>query len=336
MTVLDDRMRLRQLLAGFQATQAIHVAACLGLPNLMAGAPRTSDELASLTGSNATALRRLAFALVALGVLRKDGQDRFGLTPMGDLLRCDVPGSQSHRALLMGRPYFWQAWGAFSHSVETGRTAFDHVHGVDGWTWRDAHPEDGALFDAAMAADAGWMAGALIEACDVSRFRHIVDVGGGDGSLLGRILAGHPSLRGTLFEQPRVVADAQRSSALAALGGRCAFVAGSFLESVPAGGDAYLLKWILHNWSDDDCLRILRSCREAMVAEGRLLIIEQITDPACPDIAGTLMDLNMMVMNGGRERTEPEFAGLLDAAGFRMDRLTKGVAGLSVLEARPA
>jgi hypothetical protein len=335
MSTIDDRNRLRALIAGFQASQAISVAASIGLADHLAGGPRSAAELAQLTTSDPQALQRLAMALSALGILRHGHSDKFALTSMGQLLRQDVSGSQAFRARLMGRPFFWKSWELLSHSIASGLTAFEEAHGVDGWTWRNAHPEDGALFDAVMAADAEWMGEAIVEAYDFSRFSHIVDVGGGDGSLLVALASRYASLRGTVLEQPRVADEARRALSLARLADRCGSVGGDFFTDMPAGADAYILKWILHNWSDRDCGRLLRNCRNVMDREACLLIVEHICDPEHPEATGALMDLNMLVMNGGRERTTAEFAALLRDAGFEPRMTFKTSAGISILEAAP-
>lgn len=336
MTELDDRLQLRKLLVGFQATQAIHVAANIGLADQVTEDGKRIDELAVRTGCDPASLLRLALALAALGLVRLIDGDRLTLTRMGRLLRRDVEGTQAYRAMLMGRPYFWKAWGALSHSVATGSTAFNEVHGVDGWTWRNSHPEDGALFDAAMAADAEWMAQAIIDAYDFSSFRHVVDVGGGDGSFLAALARSFPALHGTVIEQPRVAEEARGTFAKQQIADRLSVVGGNFFDPLPAGGDGYLLKWVTHNWSDFDCRRLLSNIRKAIHGSGRLLVIEYIIDADKPDLSASLMDLNMLVMNGGHERTTAEFSLLLHETGYQTGRILTTSSGLGIVEAIPA
>jgi hypothetical protein len=255
------------------------------------------------------------------------------LTGVGHFLRPDARGTQAHRVALTGRPYFWRAWEDIEFSVRTGEKAFDRSHGTDGWTYRNTHPEEGMYFDAAMAADAKWMADAVVAACDLGRFRHFVDVGGGDGTLLASILTKYPQARGTLFDQAQVTAKAPETLAKRGVSDRCAIIGGDFFRAVPPGGDVYMLKWILHDWPDADCQRILRCCRKAMTGAARLLIVEHLLDAERPDVATTLMDLNMMVMNGGRERTGQEFGQLLSDSGFHPAEITRTAATIAVIEA---
>jgi O-methyltransferase domain len=336
MTANGDRLQLRQLIAGFQVSRAIHAAASIGLADHIGDSVMAVPDLALATGCEAVALERLLVALTAVGVLRRDPGGRYGLSGVGHFLRRDVPGTQVHRARLTGSPSFWRTWGEFDRSVRTGKMAFELVHGMDGWAYRNEHPEEGAIFDATMAADADWMAAAIIDVGDLGRFQHFVDVGGGDGTLLAKLLDRYPRAQGTLFDHPRVVMRSAETFAMRGLADRCASVGGDFFRTVPSGGDAYLLKWILHDWTDADCLRILRQCRHAMVDKARLIIVEYVLDPEHPDQAAALMDLTMLVMNGGRERSTREFSELLAAAGFHLVSVTPTPAGLSIIEALPA
>jgi len=206
------------------------------------------------------------------------------------------------------------------------------MHGSTVWEYRARHPEETRAFDRAMAAGTERYAEAVLDTCDFSRFDHVVDVGGGDGIFLAKILARHPRVRGTLFDQPHVVGGAAAARLSGECAGRWQAIGGDFLAGVPGGGDAYLLKWVLHNWSDTAAVEILRSCRQAMRPGGRVLIVEHVIGPpnASPD--GKFMDVTMMVMNGGRDRTRAEFASLLVAAGFRLVAVTPTSTPLSVIE----
>jgi hypothetical protein len=218
----------------------------------------------------------------------------------------------------MGREYYWEAWSALLHSVQTGGIAFDHVHGKGVWEYRAERPEDAQIFDRAMATGTQVVAEAVLAVCDFSQVHCIVDVGGGDGTFLGEILAAHPESRGVLFDQPHVVTRATPLLQSAGLSHRCQAVGGNFFESVPPGGDAYLLKWILHDWDDDASVAILRSCHMAMKPDSRLLVLEHVIGPPNESPGGKLMDLNMLVITGGRERTRNEFAALFAEAGFAL------------------
>lgn len=297
---------LRRLINGFQVTQAIHVATVLGLADLLAGGPRSSDDLAAATKTHPDALYRLLRALASIGVFREEDGRQFALTDLGAGLRSDAPDSLAGWAAFVGEPYYWQAWGALLHSVRTGENAFRHVHGTDAWTFRARDPERSARFDRAMTALARQVAVAVLAAYDFGRFATIVDVGGGNGTFLAAILTQHPTTRGVLFDQSHVVAGAGSILTAAGVAERCEVVGGSFFEAVPDGGDAYVLKAILHDWEDEACVRILQTCRRAMANGAALLVVEQELGPPNAEPASKFMDLNMLVAPGGRERTSEE------------------------------
>jgi hypothetical protein len=332
----DPRDTLRSLVDGYQASQALHVAATLGIADLLAAGPRSCDELAASSGARRGSLYRLLRALASVGVLWEADDRRFALTPVGECLRSDVPGSLAPRAIYVGRPDHWQAWGALLHSVRTGENAFRHVHGVSVWEHRAGHPHDGAVFDAAMAAATQGSTAALLDAYDFGRFTSVVDVGGGQGAFLAALLARHPTVRGVLFDQEHVVAAAQRILDEAGVTGRCRIMSGSFFDAVPVSGDAYVLKAILHDWDDHDASAILRACRQAIRDDAALLVIERDLGPANAGAEAKFSDLNMLVAPGGRERTRDEYEALLNGAGFRLAAVIAAGAGPHVLEARAA
>jgi hypothetical protein len=309
---------LLRLIYGYQVSQAIHVAAALGIAEQLADGPRAVGDLASTIGAHADALSRLLRALAAVEVLREEPDGSFALTDLGEALR----GPAGSLAAFIGRPNHWTAWGQLLHSVRTGENAFRAIHGVDVWEYRARHPEEGAIFDAAMTGFSRRVNAAVAAAHDFGRYGVIVDVGGGHGALLAGILAHHPGVRGVLFDQPAVVASADAEGV--------EIVGGSFFESVPAGGDAYLLKSILHDWQDEPAIEILRTCRRAARTGTALLVIER--QFALP--ATKLSDLNMLVGPGGRERTAEEYAALLAAASYELVGETPTAADVSVFEAR--
>ena len=326
---------LRRLANGYQVSQAIHVAATLGVADALADGPRSANELASVTGSHPEALYRVLRALAALGVLHEDPARTFALTEVGECLRTDAPEPVAGWAAFVGRPAHWQSWGHLLHSVRTGENAFRDLHGQDVWQFRETHPEEQAFFDAAMTAGTRAANAALLERFDFGSFGTLVDVGGGQGALLAAVLGAHPSLRGVLFDLPQVVAGAQPLLAAAGVSDRCRVVAGSFFESVPEGGDAYVLKAIVHDWEDDDATRILESCRRAIRPDGTLLVVERLLAPPNEGAEVKLGDLNMLVGPGGRERTLEEFAHLFERAGFRLGSHTPTRVGFSVIAAQP-
>jgi hypothetical protein len=326
------RAELLRLIHGFQASQAIHVAATLGLAGLL---PASAAELARATGTHLDALYRLMRVLVAIGILEEGEDSRYSLSALGQFLRPEVPGTCAAIAEMIGRPNFWGAWGDLLHTVRTGETAFDHLHGCGVWEYRCGHPEDAGIFDRAMASGTEQFARSVLEVCDFGRFRHVVDVGGGDGMFLATILGKYPETRGTLFDRPEVIARASESVEGKALAGRICLAGGDFFRGVPVGGDAYLLKWILHDWSDVDAIEILKSCRRAMSSAAKLLVAEYVIGPGNGSPESELMDLMMMVMNGGRERTCGEFERIFVAAGFMLTSVTATPTSLRVFEAVP-
>jgi hypothetical protein len=318
---------LWNLVNGYRVSQAIYVAATLGLANALADGPRTSAELAGETDADPDALYRLLRALASVGVFYEDDARRFSLTPLGEGLRSDRAGSIRGWAAFIGRPYYWQAWGNLLHSVQTGENAFRHVHGVDVWDYRTKHPEESPIFDRAMTDLTKRVTARVLEEYDFGRFGTIVDVGGGQGALLTALLEANPGVNGVLFDQPHVVANASVPE-------NCRVVGGSFFESVPEGGDVYLLKWIVHDWDDEEAIAILRACRRAMSADAVVLLIERVVGEPNEDPATKFSDLNMLVSPGGRERTVDEYAALFDAAGLRLNTVSGGNP-VSVIEALP-
>ena len=322
---------LMQLLAGFRYSQAIYVAARLGVPDLLADGPRPNDEIAREAGADPDTLYRLLRALAAIGVLHEDDERRFALTPLGEPLRSDVPGSLHGWVLLIGRPFLWRSWANLEHSIRTGENAFRALHGTDIWEWRADRPEESAVFDGAMRALTGASNRAVLEAYDLGRFGTIVDVGGGNGAFLAAILEAHPAVRGVLFDQAHVIDGA--GPVLTDVADRVSIVAGSFFDSVPRGGDAYILKWIVHDWEDEQAIALLRVCRAAMSTEATLLVIERILAPPNEGPEGKFSDLNMLVLPGGRERTEDEYRDLFERAGLRLTRTVESDGGFAVIEA---
>jgi len=319
-------LTLRRLANGYQVSQAIHVMAVLGIADLLYDGPRASDDLAAATDTDPGALYRLLRALASVGVLHEGDERRFSLTPVGEGLRSDSPNGIQGWAAFVGRPYHWQTWASLEHSVRTGENAFRHVHGTDVWDYRVQHPDESAIFDLAMSALTRASNSALTEAFDFGRFATIVDVGGGRGTLLAALLEAYPALRVVLFDQDHVIAGVD-------LGERGRVVGGNFFDSVPAGGDAYLLKEIVHDWEDDDAVAILRTCRKQ---NATVLVIERVVGRPNEDPMTKFIDLNMLVMPGGRERTADEFHELFARAELQLDSVTPSATGLCVLEAVPA
>jgi hypothetical protein len=334
MDARENTATLLRLVNGYYVSQAIHVAASLGIADLLGDGTRTSDDLAHEADADPETLYRLLRALASVGVLHEGDGRLFSLTPVGELLRSDVPGSLHGWAAYAGRPYFWAAWAELLHSVRTGENAFQHVHGQDIWSYRADRPDESALFDAAMKALTGASNAALIDAFDFSRFGTLVDVGGGNGALLASVLASNPALQGILFDQAHVVAGADQVLEAAGVADRCRIESGSFFESVPEGGDAYLLKSIVHDWEDEESSAILRVVRAAMPEGATLLVVERDLGAPNEDAPTKFSDLNMLVGPGGRERTQDEYASLFESTGFRLVGATPTAGTHTVFEGK--
>ena len=327
---------LLHLMTGYRAMQALYVAARLGIADLLKDGARGSEELARATGADARALHRLLRALASLGVFGEDADGRFAPSELGALLRSDVPGSLRAAAIFFGDERNWHAWGKLERSVMSG----EPVRGPRGTqvfleeSARD--PEGAALFNAAMTSLTSAFDAAVTAAYDFSRLGTLVDVGGGQGALISSILAANPALRGILFDIPPVIESARGRIGEAGLAGRCELVAGDFFASVPAGGDAYVLKWVIHDWDDEHSVAILGSCRRAMARDGRLLLVERVVPERVDQSADTqgivLGDLNMLLWTGGRERTAAEYRALLASAGFTLARIVPTATQLSIIE----
>ncbi|MQA86762.1 MAG: methyltransferase [Streptosporangiales bacterium] len=340
----DPNVRTPQqdMLFGYMPAQILHVAARLGLADVLADGPKTSAEVAAATETHPPSLHRLLRALACLGVVTEIEAGRFELTPEGAQLRSDTPESIRGLVMLFCGDEVWRAWGNLLHSVRTGGSAFEYVTGMPPFEFLAAHPEQSATFDAAMADHTRKVAPEIIAGYDFGRFSTIVDVGGGDGTLMAAILRAVPAARGILFDLPAGVEPAPTTLKSAGVADRCRVVAGSFFKSVPEGGDAYLLKSVIHDWDDDRAAAILRTCRSAMGPASSLQVIEPVLPPRIEspaEITGLVMsDINMLVNTGGRERTEVEFRSLFAAAGLDVTAVVGPFApsGYRVIEGAPA
>jgi hypothetical protein len=293
------------------------------------------DELAKETAAHPPSVRRLLRALAGVGLFAEDDQGRFGLTPLGAPLRSDVSGSVRALCAMRGEPWFWAAWGELLHSVKTGETAFRRIHGTDFFGFLAQHPDAAALFNEGMGDLSRTETAAVVAAYHFGRFKTVVDVGGGQGALLAAILRAHPALRGVLVDLPATVAQAGGLLEEAGVAERCTVVGGSFFEAVPGGGDLYLLKSVIHDWDDDEAVAILGTCRQAMGDTGRLLLVERVIPPGNTPSFARLMDLNMLVIAGGRERTEAEYRVLYQRAGLALAGVIPIAADVSLIEGVP-
>ncbi len=332
---LPPQAGLMKLTTGHWITQGIFVAAKLGIADLLQGGPRSSGDLAQTTGANPRVLYRLLRALASVGVFAEGSDGRFALTPMAECLQANIPGSMRAWVLFSGEPHIFQPWTDLLESVRTGQTAFDHFHGMSIFDHYAQHPEHGKLFDAAMTESAVLEIAAVMADYDFSGIGTLVDLGGGHGSFLGAILNAYPAIKGVLTEIPAVIDGARRYFEAAYLADRCEVVPINFFESVPAGGDAYVMKRIIHDWDDERSITILKNCHQAMAGEGKLLLVEMIIPPGNDPEFGKWLDIAMLVYSGGCERTEREYRDLLTTAGFRLTRIVPTRSSASVIEAVP-
>jgi SAM-dependent methyltransferase len=329
---------LARLISGAQVARMISVAAELGIADLLESGPRTCDDLAAITATHAPSLYRLLRALASVAIFAEDGDGRFGLTPLADLLRASADGSMRGLALFQNDEWYWQVYRDLPYSVRTGLPATEHLWGHGLFGYFASHPEAADVFDRGMASRHAETNAALASAYDFSGIETLVDVGGGNGSLLATLLAAHPSMHGVLFDLPRVVEGAAERLAELGLAPRCQVVGGSFFERVPAGGDAYVLSNVLHDWHDDRAAAILREIRRAMGGHGRLLVVnEHVIPPGNAPHPGKRGDITMLLI-GGRERTAAEWQQLFAQAGFVLARIVplSSRTGAGVLESQLA
>ncbi len=330
----EHPLSLTPLITGYWASQLVFVAAKLGLADLVAAGPKAATDLAAATGTHADTLYRVLRALAGLGLFREDDAGRFANTDLSNLLRSDVAGTQRPLALMMGNEHF-RCWGELLYSVQTGRNAFEKIYGKRVFPYLAEHPEEGAIFDAAMTAVHGRETAAMITAYDFAGVATLADIGGGNGSLLSSVLHKHTAMRGILFDMPAVVERARPKFAASGLADRCALVPGDFFQEVAGGADAYLMRHIIHDWEDELSLRILRNVRRVIPSAGRLLLVEMVIPPGNDPSFGKLLDINMLVIPGGRERTEQQYRELYADAGFELTRIVPTGADVSVIEGRP-
>lgn len=330
-----DRERLMALVNGYRATQVIHVMAVLGIADLLVDRSSTAVELASAAGVQPDSLRRVLRLAAYLGLLTEAADERFALTPLGDGLRSDVPASVRGLAIMLGAQHY-RAWADLMYSVTTGEPAFPHVFGSGMFEYLAQHPEAQAAFDAAMAGNIEIQLDGLVRAFDFSKVGTVVDVGGGNGAVAAAILTANSSARAVIQDQAQVLEGARTFLHDRGLLDRCRLVAGDFFQSVPEGGDIYVLSHIVHDWNDEAALKILRNCRAVAKPSSLLLLLEAVVPPHGKTSPAALFDVNMMVMLGGRERTADEYTTLLDGAGFRLDRIVAVSDRRSVIVAEPA
>jgi hypothetical protein len=335
MNAANAWQQLTQMITGYWTSRAIYVAAKLRIADRLADGLRAAEELATAAGVASGPLYRVLRALAGIGVFVQQADGHFRLNPLAEPLREGGPGSLRSFAVMLGEEQD-RCWDDLLATVRTGETAFDRLYGQPIFAFLSERPEQAKIFDAAMTAFGGRATQAVLDAYDLSDVRTLADVGGGLGSNLTSILGRYPAMRGVLFDQPHVVERASPVLEAAGVSGRCKVEGGDFFEAAPDGADAYLLGNILHDWDDAHAGRILDNLRRAMPAGARLLIVENVLPDGDGPSFGKLLDLHMMVVTGGRERTETEHRQLFAAHGFQLTRVVPTAGDISVVEGRPA
>ena len=326
---------MTEMIYGLINTQLVYVVAKLGIAELLADGAKSVDELAAMTGAHAPTLRRVLRLLATKEVFTQLDEDRFASNARAGCLRSDVPRSLKPMAEYYGSHWNWTSWSNLLEAVRTGRTAFDIAHSMSLFTYLEQHPEDGAVFDRYMTAIPTWPTQAVAAAYDFSDKRLVIDVGGGLGAFLTAILERNPGVRGVLFDLPDVLARARQAIATTTVADRFEFVAGDMFESVPRGGDVYIFSNIIHDWDDERAIRVLRNCRRAMSDGSVLLIREQVLPEEAPPAPAVRTDVVMLVLTGGKQRSESEFRSLLANADLRLARVLPLEAGGALIEAVP-
>jgi adenine/guanine phosphoribosyltransferase-like PRPP-binding protein len=332
------REAMLHLICGYCVSQLVFVAARLNVADALAAGPLSTEKLAKCVGAKADHLYRVLRTLASLGVFAELPGRRFRLTPLAETLCSDHPRSLRDFALMTVDDWNWQAWGALEHGVITGDNAFEHVYGMSPFAYLRQHPDKERRFAAAMASISAAENSAVAAAYPFGRLRCLVDVGGAHGHMLAEILRRHKRLTGVLYDQPQVVAGASQSGFITApdIRARCAIEGGNFFHSVPKGADGYIMKYVVHDWDDEKCIRILRNCRAAMAPKGRVLVVDDFIAKGKIKTLAKILDVSMMIMLGGRVRSHAEFNALLGHAGLRLARVIPTRAGLGIVEAMAA
>jgi len=327
--------QILQIVTNFWSSRAVYVFAKLGIPDLLKSGPKTTDELASETKMHAPSLYRVLRALSSIGFVSVTADGRFAQTPLSEILVTDAPGSLRWFTISELGQEHYPAWGNLLHSVKTGEIAFDNFFGIDIWKYFEQNPEDAAVFNNSMSGVTAATNEEILAVYDFSSFGTVVDVGGGHGGLITSILNANPKLKGILLDAPQVIEGTRPKIEAAGLAARCEIVGGDFFKSVPAGGDVYVMKWIIHDWDDKRAITILQNIRNQMQPNGKVIIVDCVVPENNDPDFSKFFDLNMMVMTGGKERTEKEFAQLLGAAGFKLLRVIPTKVPTSIVEAEP-
>jgi hypothetical protein len=335
----EGRLNCLELLSAHGIAQVLRVAAVLGLADHMATSSKTVAQLAESTSTDASALYRLLCALANIGIVSEESRGVFALTPFGrDYFTSDSEESLDALARYLAHPTCWQTWGELLYTVKTGKPAFPRTYGMSAWDYRSKDPDLNRIYNAAIRSISRGQKDSLTLHYDFSSVRNVIDVGGGNGTVVADLLAKHSSMRGVLFDQSHVVSGAAKLLQAAGVVDRCEIVAGDFFAEIPHGGDLYFMRAVVHNWDDESATAILRCCRRAMGAEAKLLLMEGIFKSPTESRTAFwphFLDLHMLVTLGGRQRTADEFAALYAAAGFRLTTIIDLPGHYNLIEGEP-
>lgn len=330
---MPPQAKIFDIITGFWLSRMICETARLGLADLVKDGPKSVAELAVATGAHERSLYRVMRVLSSVGIFAEAESGRYGATPMSDTLRRDVPGSL--RAFVMaelGQEHF-VGWGNLMHSIKTGEIAFDNHYGESAWEYYAKNPEHAAVFNDAMTGMTEMVNAAIVAAYDFSGINKLIDIGGSHGAMMSAILRANPSMRGVVFDLPHVAEGAGARLSAEGVADRCEIVSGDFFKEVTPGGDAYIMKFIIHDWDDEKSIAIMKNIHRAMTDGGKLMLVEQIVAAGNEPSFAKFIDINMMVMTGGCERTEAEFSKLFDASGFKLTRVVPTESPFCVIEA---
>lgn len=322
-----------EMIFGFALSRSIAVAAQFGIADLLKENPKSSDELAQAIGAHPHSLYRMLRALAGAGIFVEAADGRFSLTPLAEPLCSDTPESLRGFAALMADEMHFETWAQLPYSIKNGKPVIPHKFGMSWFAWLEQNPAEGTAFHDAMTSVSAGAAAAILSAYDFSEINKLVDVGGGHGLLLASILSKYPNMTGVLYDEPTVITGTKDVFAAHGVADRYEAVGGDFFQSVPVGGDAYILKHIIHDWGDEACLMILSHCRAAMAAGDKLLIVEMVLPERNVPAVSKFLDLGMLLFLTGCERTEVEYHALLDGAGFDLTRIVPTPSAYSVIEA---
>jgi ubiquinone/menaquinone biosynthesis C-methylase UbiE len=324
---------LQQMIVGSWISQAIYVAAQLGVADLLKDGSKNYAELATTTSVDALSLYRLLRALASVGIFAESSSGYFELTPLAECLQSDRNNSLRAYAIKSGQAWEWQPWGHLLESVKTGQPVFKNIFGMQIFDYLATDAAASTIYNQAISSFSNQQDRQIAAGYNFSSIHNLVEIAGGRGTLISSILKANSTMNGVLFDLPHVVEDTQSLIETLKLQDRCQLVGGNFFESVPTGGDAYILRYIIHDWDDERAIAILKNCYRAMQPNGKLLLIEMIIPSGNDPFYGKLLDLQMLLNYGGRERTETEYQTLLKAAGFSLAKIHPIASPVSLIEA---